>query len=76
MSVSEQLQNQPEQWAEATDEQIIHALLQPVRFVNPCWMAWLRRERPAALASYLRLFAAGGGHLGRPAQRFLGGRWS
>lgn len=74
MSTTEHLQSQPERWAGATDEQLIQALFQPVRFVSPCWMAWLKRERPAALATYLRLFAAGGGRLGTEAQRFLGGR--
>ena len=65
------LQNSPVKWATATDEQIIQALFQPARFVNPFWMNYLQRERPAALATYLRLFAASGGRLGTPAVRFL-----
>ncbi len=66
------LQGRPNDWAAASDEQIIQALFEPVRFVDPCWMAYLKRRRPAALAAYLRMFAAGGGRLGAPAQQFLG----
>lgn len=64
-------QNQPDTWTLLTDEQIVQALLQPVQFVNPCWMAYLKRDRPAALSAYLRLHAAQGGTLGPPARRFL-----
>jgi hypothetical protein len=65
------LQDQPDQWQHSTDEQIIHALFQPVRFVCPSWMAYLKRSRPSALATYLRLFSEGGERFGPPAQRFL-----
>lgn len=75
MSNSSHLQDHPDRWAAATDEEHVQALFNPAQFVNPCWMSYLKRERPAALATYLRLFAADGGRLGPPARRFLhGGR--
>jgi hypothetical protein len=58
-------------WENASDEQIISALFQPVRFVNPRWINYLERNRPTALKTYLRMRAAGGGCLGRPALEFL-----
>ena len=67
------LQNRPDDWPSATDEEIIHALFHPTdAFVNPRWMNYLERDRPQALTTYLRLLAAGGGRLGPPARRFLG----
>ena len=68
---STHLQDQPDRWAVAADEQHIEALFNSPRFVNPCWMNYLKRKRPAALATYLRLFAADGGRLGQKSQRFL-----
>jgi hypothetical protein len=58
-------------WENASDEEIVSALFQPVRFVNPCWINYLKRNRPTALKTYLRIRAASGGYLGRPALEFL-----
>jgi hypothetical protein len=67
-----QKQTQAE-WEQASDEQIVAALFQPVRFVDPCWMNYIKRDRPQALRAYLRMHAAQGGYLGRPARMFLNG---
>jgi hypothetical protein len=61
-------------WEAASDEEIVVALFQPVRFVNPCWMNYLKKNRPGPLAAYLQMHASQGGYLGSPARRFLRGR--
>lgn len=69
------LQDQPDLWESATDEQLIEAVFKPPPgFVNPTWMAFLQRERPKALATYLRMFHAQGGYQSPIARRFLRGR--
>ncbi len=68
------LQDRPDDWATASQEETIQALFQAPRFINPFWMAFLRRERPGVLAKQLKLHAAGGGHLGQPARRLLAER--
>jgi hypothetical protein len=69
------LQDRPHDWADATDEEIVDALLNRVEFVCLRWMAFVERERPHCLRRSLLLFEDLGGYLAAPARRWLrGGR--
>lgn len=61
----------PDDWESATDEEIITALGTRQGLVNPFFLAYCKRARPAAVCRYLALHEELGGHVGLPARRFL-----
>lgn len=64
------IQNRPDDWTTATDEEHIAGLLEPKRFVDPFWMAYLKTSRPHCLTTYLNIHEARGGVVGSPADEF------
>jgi hypothetical protein len=64
-------QYDPRTWAKLSDEEIIQALFNNPRIVNPRWINWLKKFRPTPLRMYLQMHAAGGGYLGPEAREFI-----
>ena len=68
------LQAQPaEMWERATDDEIVEALHNLPRFIDPRFMNYCKHDRPAALRRQLIEHQERGGYLGAPARRWLGG---
>jgi hypothetical protein len=67
------LPDRPQDWDEASEEEIVSTLLEQTCFVDPRWLSWVRQKRPAALRRALLLHADLGGYLGPLAIRFLKG---
>jgi hypothetical protein len=65
------LQHRPEDWATATDEQWIDALLDWQSPVDPRWMRFAEQRRPDCLRRALSMHAQINGPLGVPARRWL-----
>lgn len=74
MSEEKHLQDLTEkEWKEATDEQLIQALFTIPNFVDPFFINYVKRDRPAAMRQYLVMHSANGGHMGKYANDFLYG---
>jgi hypothetical protein len=69
------LQERPDDWLDATDQEWVDALLDRPPFIDPLFMAHAQRARPHCLRRALLLHRDTGGYLGAPARRWLkGGR--
>lgn len=67
------LQNRRDDWEEATDAEVLDALLnRPPYGHDPLFFNWIRNHRPHCLRRSLLLHEQMGGYLGAPALRFLG----
>lgn len=65
------LQERPDEWASATDEEWVAALLDRQPFVDPRFMNYAQGHRPHCLRRSLLLHQDMGGYLGAPARRWL-----
>lgn len=68
------LQDRRDDWADASDEEWVLALLNPPALICPFFMAYAQRCRSHCLRKALLLHEQCGGFPGRPARRFLGRR--
>lgn len=68
------LQERPDDWLTATDEEWTAALLDHPTLIDPRFMAHAERCRPHCLRRALLLHADTGGYLGAPARRWLKGK--
>ena len=66
------LQDRRDDWADASDEDWIDALLHPPTLICPFWLNYARQHRPHCLRRSLLLHESLGGWLGPPALKFLG----
>lgn len=70
----EHLQDRPNDWPTATDEEWTKALMKVPAFIDPFFMAYAQRHRPHCLRRAILLHQDLGGFVGRPAQRWLRGK--
>jgi len=71
--LSEHLQNRPNDWASATDDEWTAALLDTPPLICPFFMSYAQNHRPQCLRRALLLHKDTGGYLGAPARRWLKG---
>ena len=67
------LQVRRKDWADASDDEFVEALLSMPPLIDPFFMAYVKNHRPHCLRRALVLHADLGGYLGAPARRWLDG---
>lgn len=65
------LQDRPDDWIDASDEEIVDALMNRQPFVDPRFMAYIQRSRPHCLRRSILLHEQMGGYVSPIARRWL-----